>query len=113
MARKKLLSKGPSLGAILVSLGYCTWPQIEFALNKQTNGHSSVPLGAILSEFHIVTDEQLEHALTKQRVLQGHENPDRMKRFGTDQRNDSLRNMVDKFREVAKVSMLLAEKVKG
>lgn len=102
-----------SLGNILVDLGYCTEHDIKMTIAKQCNGNSLQPLGQLLVNAEIITQDQLDHALLRQRVLRGKEDPASLKRFGTSRRIEAFNEIADRFKDVAKTSTLLAEKTRG
>lgn len=96
-----------SLGNILTDLGYCSRDSIRQALKRQ----GPVKLGRTLLDERIVTPEQLEHALMRQRVLRGREEPSKLKAYGPDGRRTALKQIAERLQAVADHAALLADKV--
>lgn len=102
-----------SLGNILVDLGYCTEHDIKIALARQCNGDRLKPIGELLVNAEVIARDQLEHALLRQRVLRGKEDPTSLKQFGTARRNQAFHEIAERFRDVANTSTLLAKETRG
>lgn len=105
-----------SLGNILVDLGYCSRPQVHQAVAEQLEAEefcAARPLGRLLLDANIITLDQLEQALLRQRVLRGQSDPDELKRYGTGGRIDAFGKVADRFRGLAESAGLLAQKTKG
>jgi len=98
-----------SLGNILVDLGYCTAGHIGQMLREQIE---SMPLiGQMLVERHIITSEQLEHALLRQQVLRGRDEPAKLKAYETNHRLKALSDMADRLQQTAESTSIIAEKL--
>ena len=114
-ARKRRKEKAEkdqsSLGNVLVDLGYCSRPDVHDVLEKQLD---TMPLlGELLVSQNVITSDQLEHALLRQRVLRGEEDPQSLKRYGAERRRKAFDEVATRFRTVADSAGLLAEKAKG
>jgi hypothetical protein len=101
-----------SLGNILVDLGYCSRDDINIIVNNPARSITSL-LGERLVRADIITREQLEHALMRQRVLRGQEDPGALKRYGTEGRRRAFGEIALRLRDVADSAGLLAQKLKG
>lgn len=116
--KRKAENDHSSLGNILVDLGYCSRLQVHEAVGKQLSTEewcvAALPrLGRLLVDDAIITTEQLEHALLRQRVLRGQSDPSELKRYGTSTRNSAIGEVVERFRGVAESAGVLAQKLKG
>jgi len=115
--KRKAENDHGSLGNILVDLGYCNRVHVHEAVGEQLSAEEwGVPpplLGRLLLDTNVITAEQLEHALLRQRVLRGQSDPTELKRYGTATRISALGEMAERFRGVAKSAGVLAQKLKG
>lgn len=102
---------GSSLGHVLLELGYCDTTSLYEALAEQSE--DTPRLGRVLVDRGIITEEQLEHALTRQRVLRGQVDPSELVQFGAAKRREALREMTDRLRDAADSATLLAAKMRG
>ena len=114
-ARKRRKAKAErdqsSLGNILVALGYCSRNVVHDMLAKQAK--TTPLLGELLVGDNVITNDQLEHALLRQRVLRGEEDPLALKRFGSERRREAIGEVASRIRHVADSANLLAQKAKG
>lgn len=109
--RKKAQKDRSSIGHVLVDLEYCAPQDIIDVLEEQIG---QMPrLGQMLLDRGMVTKEQLEHALLRQRVLRGESDPAELARYGAEKRREALSEMTDKLRAIAKTADVLAGKLQG
>jgi hypothetical protein len=114
--RRRAENDRSSLGNIRVDLGYCSRPQVHQAVAEQSEAEQfdvDLPLGRLLIDANIITQDQLEQALLRQRVLRGQSDPNELKRYGTGGRIDAFGKVADRFRGLAESAGMLAQKAKG
>jgi len=97
-----------SLGNILIDLGYCTEAQKIAAIREQS---TSMPLlGRLLVDKGVIDQEQLEHALLRQKVLRGHTPPSALKAYGTQKRRHMLNEVKEALNKIANSTRSFANK---
>lgn len=109
-AKAKARKDRTSLGRILVDLGYCEPKDLDVALADQAERMPQI--GQILIHRDVITEEQLEHALLRQRVLRGQSDPSELKRYGASVRKQALSELTVRLRAVADSAAGLAAKVR-
>jgi hypothetical protein len=110
-AKARAEKDNSSLGRILLDLGYCDTDTLDKALAGQLDDMPR--LGQILVSSDVITADQLEHALTRQRVLRGEIEPSELMRFGANKRREALGELTTRLRAVAESAGILATKMRG
>lgn len=109
-AKAKARRDHTSVGRILLDLGYCDPKDLDAALADQAERMPR--LGEMLIHRDVITSEQLEHALLRQRVLRGQSDPSELKRYGATARKQALSELTVRLRAVADSAAGLAAKVR-
>jgi hypothetical protein len=110
--RRRKLSKASrditSLGNVLLDLGYCKKDELASAIEEQSE---SLPrLGELLITRGIITRDQLSHALLRQEVLRGKNDPSLLNQYGPCQRRQAIAEAAKRLERIATSAQILAEK---
>lgn len=98
---------GSSLGNLLVELGYCSTAQIDAFVTEQ----DELLLGQVLLDNNIITTEQLEHALLRQQVLRGQDEPGKLRSYGSEKRRQAMQELGQRIEQAARSTGQLAAKL--
>ena len=98
-----------SLGNVLVDLGYCSRDSVAQTLRQQIE--SRPLLGQMLIDQGIITPDQLDHALLRQQVLRGKDEPSKLKAYGAEPRRNALESVADRLKRIAESASILADKL--